>query len=197
MKTLFALFSLLLSIAAASQAQQLGIDNPELKLPSGRVLAHTRVLHFDGEIFQIQNANGVSSIPWTSMPADWQAKFPLDHERARKLAEHRKEQLARMTISQTALEQSRPAATTPAPAVSQFGTVMELPRHNLETTLEDLKVGITQEKLLRILGNPLRVNGTQWIYRTGQVYVENGVVVALQNYYGDVFAAEWKRGSER
>ena len=46
---------------------------------------------------------------------------------------------------------------------------MQMPRYNLETTLDDLKVGITSEKLIRILGNPGQINGTQWVYRRGYI----------------------------
>lgn len=191
MKTLFALFSLLLLIATAAQAQKLDVEYPELTLPSGRVLLHTRVLKFDGETFTIQNANGISQLPWASMPADWQAKFSRDSARAQKIAELKREMVSLQSRPQQTAAIAAPAATPTA--VSQFGTVMELPRHNMETTLEDLKVGITQEKLLRIMGNPLRINGTQWVYARGYIYVQDGVVVSLQNRYGDVFAADWKR----
>jgi hypothetical protein len=90
-------------------------------------------------------------------------------------------------------------ATQPAPVPrSEFGTVMDTPRYNLDTELTDLKIGISAEKARRILGNPLRVNpsgnnGEQWCYARGQVYVEGGVVVALQNFSGDVFDATWKK----
>ena len=90
------------------------------------------------------------------------------------------------------------AATTPTPpnvtivpAQSKSPNEMELPRYNLDTTLEDLKPGITAEKARRILGSPLYINGTQWVYRNGYVYVENGVVVSLQNRAGEVFASSY------
>lgn len=76
---------------------------------------------------------------------------------------------------------------------SQFGTVMELPRNNLDTEIKDLRIGTPAEKVLRILGNPLHVNGSQWVYGGGYIYVDNGVVTAMQNKSGDVFDASWKR----
>jgi hypothetical protein len=85
-----------------------------------------------------------------------------------------------------------PPAVTVVPAQSKSPNEMELPRYNLDTTLEDLKPGITAEKARRILGSPLYVNGRQWVYRNGYVYVEDGIVVALQNRAGEVFAKSWK-----
>jgi hypothetical protein len=94
-------------------------------------------------------------------------------------------------------EQFRPTAqnatATPKPNVSVLGTVMEPPRYNLDTEVKDLQIGMSAEKVLRILGNPLRVNGEQWVYARGYIYIRNGKLEAMQNFSGDVFDAAWKR----
>lgn len=73
---------------------------------------------------------------------------------------------------------------------------MDVPR-NHDTTLADLKVGITAEKARRILGNPRDINRSaggreQWCYPQGYVYIENGIVSSLQNRAGGVFEAIWR-----
>jgi hypothetical protein len=84
-------------------------------------------------------------------------------------------------------------ATTPATSRSLFGTVMDTPRYNLETEIKDLRIGLPAEKVVRILGNPQQINGSQWVYGGGYIYIENGVVTAMQNKSGGVFDASWKR----
>jgi hypothetical protein len=75
---------------------------------------------------------------------------------------------------------------TPAP------TATPMPDFPMAPTLADLKIGITAEQCRRILGNPLRINGDQWVYARGYIYIRNGVVSSMQNKAGGVFAAEWK-----
>lgn len=62
----------------------------------------------------------------------------------------------------------------------------------ISPTIADLRIGITAEQCRLILGNPLRINGSQWVYPRGYIYIEGGKVTAMQNRNGGVFAADWK-----
>jgi hypothetical protein len=168
----------------------------DIALPGGRILRHVRIAKFDGVEFNIEHETGIAHVAWEKMPVSYQARFPFDPERAeteRKKKEEEIEQAKEVAEKETLeLAEQRKAKrallatyATPAP------TPMELPHYNA-TTLADLKIGISADKVRRILGNPQRINNygreEQWIYPTGIVYVENGVLTAMQNMNGGVFA---------
>jgi hypothetical protein len=58
----------------------------EIALPDGRVLHRARLSKFYGVEFVIEHDGGMAHIPWAQMPAEWQAKYPLDPDRATKAA---------------------------------------------------------------------------------------------------------------
>ena len=59
-----------LSLAAQTPAP------PEvLRNSRGEELRNPRVLKFDGYKFDVEHAEGITTIPWDKMPASWRAKF--------------------------------------------------------------------------------------------------------------------------
>lgn len=81
------------------------------------------------------------------------------------------------------------AAAVAVPQAPRLVTEYHFP---ISPTIADLRVGITAEQCRLILGNPRRINGTQWVYARGYIYMRDGKVEAMQNKAGGVFAAEWK-----
>lgn len=71
---------------------------------------------------------------------------------------------------------------------------LEQPKYTfpISPTIADLRIGITAEQCRLILGRPLRINGNQWVYQRGYIYIEDGKVSSMQTRGGSVFAADWK-----
>lgn len=92
----------------------------------------------------------------------------------------------------TAIVRSMPAPAPAAGVSNATPAPSAMPHFPISPTIADLRVGITAEQCRLILGNPQEVNGRQWVYARGYIYVEDGVVVAMQNKAGAVFAADWK-----
>ena len=80
--------------ASLSLAAQTPSPPDLLRNSRGEVLKTPRVLKFDGYKFDVEHAEGITTIPWEKMPASWRAKFnraeaieahgrALDSERSR------------------------------------------------------------------------------------------------------------------
>ncbi|MBS0660106.1 MAG: hypothetical protein JSR82_17845 [Verrucomicrobia bacterium] len=77
---------------------------------TGQPLREARILRFDGVKFEVEHAEGLSTIPWQRMPDEIRWRYPFDARRAELL-----EQQAAERRAVAAAEAARQAAAAPSP----------------------------------------------------------------------------------
>jgi hypothetical protein len=190
MKKWLLMFFVLAALANAT-AQQLQVDYPEVKLLDGRSLLHARVTGFDGETFLVEHRTGIAHVAWAKMPAEWQAKFPHDPERASKSTAVKLEKIQTQVAKQAEkdrIEKMTAAARLNPPITPPANPEMQPPNQNRDNMPDDLKVGLTTQRTARVLGRPRKIVGDEWFYLRFSLIMRDGKVESIHRLPGKVLS---------